>query len=160
MVNTLEDDDEVTALLLRPTRLWSAAESRRDFTQVPKSAGVYAWYFDETPPGVPTADCHRSANGQVLLYVGIAPNKATAAKPTSRRTLRDRLRDHLAGNAEGSTLRLTLGCLLAEKLGIHLRRVGSGSRHRFTNPGEIVLDGWLAHRRASKICNTRPYAYS
>ena len=41
-------------------------------------------------------------------------------------------------------MRLTLGCLLAEKLGIRLRRVGSGSRHTFTNPGEIVLDGWLA----------------
>lgn len=28
----------------------------------------------------------------------------------------------------GSTLRLTLGCLLAEQLGIQLRRVGSGAR--------------------------------
>jgi hypothetical protein len=138
------DDDAAIALLLRPTRLWSAADILRDFAQVPKSAGVYAWYFDETPPRVPTADCHRSANGEVLLYVGIEPKRAADAKTTSRRTLRDRLRDHLAGNAEGSTLRFTLGCLLAQKLEIRLRRVGSGKRHTFTNPGEIMLDGWLA----------------
>jgi hypothetical protein len=29
----------------------------------------------------------------------------------------------MRGNAEGSTLRLTLGCLLSEQLGIELRRV-------------------------------------
>jgi hypothetical protein len=136
-------DDAAIALLLRPARLWSAAEILKDFAFVPKSAGVYAWYFDEIPPGVPIADCHRNALSQVLLYVGIAPKKATTAKP-SRRTLRDRLRDHLTGNAEGSTLRLTLGCLLANKLGISLRRVGSGRRYTFTNPGEIVLDAWMA----------------
>ncbi len=124
--------------------MWSAAEIVRDFAQVPKSGGVYAWYFDEVPPGVPTADCHRHASGRVLLYVGISPKMATAAKPISKRTLRHRLRDHLQGNAEGSTLRLTLGCLLADELGIRLRRVGSGRRHTFTNPGEIVLDRWLA----------------
>lgn len=107
------------------------------------SAGVYAWYFDEVPPGVPTHDCHRNESGHVLLYVGSAPKKS-AAGTTSKRTLRNRLRDHLAGNAERSTLRFTLGCLLADKLGIRLRRVGSGRRHTFTNPGEIVLDGWLA----------------
>ena len=47
------------------------------------------------------------------------------------------------GNAEGSTLRLTLGCLLADQLGIRLTRVGSGTRYTFTNPGEIRLDTWL-----------------
>jgi hypothetical protein len=137
------------ALLLQPTRLWSATEILKNFAPVPKSAGVYAWYFDEMPPGVPTAGCHRSANNQVLLYVGIAPKAAAKAATTlSTRSLRDRLRDHLVGNAEGSTLRLTLGCLLADRLGIRLRRVGGGSRYTFTNPGEIVLDGWLARLRS------------
>ena len=46
-------------------------------------------------------------------------------------------------NAEGSTLRRTLGCLLSDQLGIKLRRVGSGSRYTFTNPGEQVLDAWM-----------------
>jgi hypothetical protein len=35
------------------------------------------------------------------------------------------------GNAEGSTLRLSSGCILAEQLGIQLRRVGSGKRLTF-----------------------------
>ena len=33
------------------------------------------------------------------------------------------------GNAEGSTLRLTLGCLLPAELGLELRRVGNGNRY-------------------------------
>jgi hypothetical protein len=40
--------------------------------------------------------------------------------------VRQQLWTHYAGNAEGSTLRKTLGCMLAEQLGIQLRRVGSG----------------------------------
>jgi hypothetical protein len=40
-------------------------------------------------------------------------------------------------------LRRTLGCLLSEQLGIKLRRVGSGRRHTFTNPGEQLLDDWM-----------------
>jgi hypothetical protein len=35
--------------------------------------------------------------------------------------LRQRLQTQYAGNAEGSTLRKTLGCLLADELGIELR---------------------------------------
>jgi hypothetical protein len=41
-------------------------------------------------------------------------------------------------------LRLTLGCLLAPRLGFQLRRVGSGRRYTFTNPGEQLLDQWMA----------------
>jgi hypothetical protein len=80
-----------------------------------------------------------------LLYVGIAPKETRAAstKP-SNRTLNGRLFDHFRGNAEGSTLRLTLGCLLSDVLGIQLRRVGSGRRFTFTNAGEQILDAWMA----------------
>ena len=46
------------------------------------------------------------------------------------------------GNAEGSTLRLTLGCLLSENLGIQLRRVGSGNRMTFA-AGEQALSQWM-----------------
>jgi hypothetical protein len=45
-------------------------------------------------------------------------------------------------NAEGSTLRLTLGCLLSERLGITLYRVGSGKRMTFCE-GEDVLSNWM-----------------
>ncbi len=140
MDKLIADHDVGAALLLQPTRLFRATEIIADFTSVPKSSGVYAWYFDEVPPGVSTDGCHQSDRGQVLLYVGIAPKKS-AAGTVSKRTLRHRLRDHLVGNAEGSTQRLTLGCLLADELGLQLRRVGSGKRRTFTNPGEVVLDG-------------------
>jgi hypothetical protein len=94
-----------------------------------------------------------------LLYVGIAPKetKAHTAK-TSIRTLRQRMRDHFTGNAEGSTLRLTLGCLLWKTLNITLRRVGSGRRHTFTNPGEIILDAWMArHARVAWAAVEEPW---
>ena len=68
----------------------------------------------------------------------------------SNQSLAKRIRYHLVGNAEGSTLRLTLGCLLADQLGIKLTRVGSGIRYTFTNPGEIKLDTWL--ERNALVC--------
>ena len=54
-----------------------------------------------------------------------------------------RIRYHYQGNAEGSTLRLTLGCLLSEELDIELRREGSGKRVTFAE-GEEVLSQWMA----------------
>lgn len=144
--------------LLTPTALLGRAEVLARPCPVPALPGVYAWYFDEALPGVPLSGCHRVL-GHVLLYVGIAP-KATvgAATKPSERTLRHRLRDHFRGNAEGSTLRLTLGCLLADRLGIELRRVGSGRRHTFTNAGEQVLDAWMAqHTSVAWMPAGRPW---
>jgi hypothetical protein len=106
---------------------------------VPRSPGVYAWYFAKAPPEIDIADCH-VVDGLTLLYVGIAPGKRITRGKPSRRTLQDRLGDHYCGNAEGSTLRLSLGCLL----GMQLRRVGSGATRTFTNPGEQELDAWMS----------------
>ncbi|WP_374939609.1 GIY-YIG nuclease family protein [Streptomyces sp. UH6] len=53
------------------------------------------------------------------------------ANPTSTQNLRKRVRYHCRGNAAGSTLRLTLGCLP----GLELRRVGSGKRMTFGKAG-------------------------
>ncbi|WP_376766154.1 GIY-YIG nuclease family protein [Arthrobacter mobilis] len=53
-----------------------------------------------------------------MLYIGIAwkepPRNGT--RPSTQ-TLWHRIRYHYRGNAEGSTLRLTLGCHLAGHLG-------------------------------------------
>src|SRR6516162_4544244 len=121
--------------LLNPARLWTRAEVvvRARDCPVPRQAGVYAWYFREIPPGVPTDDC-RQALGATLLYVGISPKK-----PPSGQDLRGRIRYHYCGNAEGSTLRLTLGCLL----GLRLYRVGSGKRRTFADD-EKRLSDWMA----------------
>jgi hypothetical protein len=104
---------------------------------------VYAWYFDELPhSGLDPAGCHRF-EGLPLLYTGISPKRPpVTGAPGSKQNLRKRVRYHYRGNAEGSTLRLTLGCLLAEQLGIELRRVGSGKRLTFA-AGEAVLSDWM-----------------
>jgi hypothetical protein len=144
--------------LLHPKRLYSAEDCLCRPSPTPPSPGVYAWYFDEVPPGVPVDGCHQ-ALGHALLYVGIAPKetKGHAVKP-SIRTLRQRMRDHFTGNAEGSTLRLTLGCLLAKTLNTQLRRVGSRKRHTFTNPGEIILDAWMTqHARVAWAAVEEPW---
>ena len=130
--------------MLRPTRLYTADDIRSRPFPVPATAGVYAWYFDPPPLGVPTEACH-TVDGARLLYVGISP-KAPAANgcAPSRQTIRNRLRYHYRGNAAGSTLRLTLGCLLADELDIGLRRVGSGQRMTFLREGEARLTAWMA----------------
>lgn len=126
--------------VIAPTRLFSRAEVLRRPSPIPASNGLYAWYFREVPPAVPTQGC-LCFDGKVLLYLGIAPDKAN--KPNSRASLLSRVRYHYRGNAEGSTLRRTLGVLLEEKSGFPLRRVGSGKRITLTHAGERWLDEWM-----------------
>lgn len=57
--------------------------------------------------------------------------------------MRKRVAHDYQGNAEGSTLRFTLGALLAPVSDFPLRRVGSGRRTTFTHLGEQWLDDWL-----------------
>jgi hypothetical protein len=105
---------------------------------------------------VPTQGCIRREN-LTLLYVGIAPSAPSAGGKISKATLRSRLRQHLRGNAYGSTLRLTLGCLLRERLGIRLQRVGAGERLTFAD-GEARLNAWLAENAfVSWIVHDRPW---
>ena len=128
--------------ILLPQKLWSRAEILSRPSPAPKQAGVYGWYFRTIAQGVPTADCHYYQDC-ALLYVGISPKKpAQNGRPASSYTLNQRLRQHLNGNAKGSTLRLTLGCLLQKELGIQLQRVGSGERMTFVQ-GEQRLNAWL-----------------
>ncbi|MFD9970564.1 GIY-YIG nuclease family protein [Streptomyces sp. NPDC059011] len=122
--------------LSSPTRLWSAAEVSTHPCPVPAAAGVYGWHFDEAPaPGLVAGR---------LLYVGIAP-RHMSNRPSTQ-TLRKRVRYHFRGNAAGSTLRLTLGCLL----GLELRRVGSGGRMTFGRAGEASLTEWMAEH--AQVC--------
>jgi len=139
--------------LLHPHRVWTRAEVLGTNSPVPRAPGVYAWYFQEIPPGVPTDGCI-THDGLTLLDIGIAPKEvpANGAKPSGQ-TLWHRVRYHLRGNAFGSTLRRSLGCLMSEELGIELRRVRSKRstkgedepyRNTFTKPGEAILSEWFA----------------
>ncbi len=135
-------NDTVLDQLLHPSKLWSRAEVLQRPSPVPREPGVYGWYFRGIPPSVPTDGCHRHAD-LTLLYVGISPRRAPEnGVPPSRQQLRKRVSYHFRGNAEGSTLRLTLGCLLSEHLQIQLRRVGSGTRRTFS-VGEAALSRWM-----------------
>lgn len=111
---------------------------------VPRSPGVYAWYFADVPPIIDTSTCLQ-VDGLTLLYVGACPDEPPMeGRATTFSTLRRRLQTDYAGNAAVSNLREMLGCLLADALRISLRRVRAGTRYTFTDPGEKVLDRWMA----------------
>lgn len=126
---------EATALV-SPDRLWSAHEVLVRPSPVPAMAGVYGWHFEQPP--------HPDLDARRLLYVGIAPRYM--ANRTSTQNLRKRVRYHYRGNAAGSTLRFTLGCLL----GLELLRVGSGKRMTFGKAGEAALSQWMADN--ARVC--------
>lgn len=143
--------------LLKPDHLTSRAEALTRRTPVPAQPGVYAWYFDVPPPGVPLEGTHRAECGP-LLYVGIAPRepRRSDSKPSSQ-NLRKRIRNHFRGNASGSTLRKTLGSLLALELGIQLRRTGKSERPTF-GAGEAALSDWMAeHARVCWLVDAAPW---
>ncbi len=111
---------------------------------VPAAGGLYGWLFKQLPGSIPTEGCVRR-DDLTLLYVGISPKN-----DRSSQNLRKRITYHYRGNAEGSTLRLTLGVLLAPETGFPLRRVGSGKRMTFTHLGEQYLDDWM--ERNAYVC--------
>lgn len=131
-----------------PLYRWSELVSNKSLP--PPLPGVYAWFFRDPPGIVPISDC-LTREGTFLLYVGISPGRTT-----STQNLRKRIRYHFTGNAEGSTLRLTLGCLLERELGTVLMRVGSGRRKTF-GPREPDLTQWIAaHARVAWITTEHP----
>ena len=124
--------------LTSPSHLYTRAEVLSKPSPVPSASGVYAWFFKEIPEIVPTDGCV-TKDGLTLLYVGISPKNESSGQD-----IRKRIKTHhYKGNAEGSTLRLTLGVLLAKESGFPLRRVGSGKRMTFTHIGEQWLDAWM-----------------
>jgi hypothetical protein len=125
--------DRGVEALRHPSRTYSRREILARPSPVPDVPGIYGWYFRALPGDIEASRCIE-VQGRRLLYVGIAPR----APGHSKATLRSRLRNHYRGNAEGSTLRLTLGCLL----GLELRRVGGGTVMTF-GPSEMDLSSWM-----------------
>ncbi|MCW2899286.1 MAG: hypothetical protein JWO67_1551 [Streptosporangiaceae bacterium] len=142
---------------LWPERLWSRNEVLSRPSPIPAVPGVYGWWFNRLPPLVDVSGCHR-ADRFTLLYTGISPKQPPRnGRSASKGQLRQRIVTHYAGNAEGSTLRKTLGCLMAKELGIQLRRVGSGSRRTFVD-GEQQLSQWIGeHAFVSFTPHERPW---
>ena len=146
-----------TAEFVNPVRMYSCEEVLAQPPPVPAQDGVYGWWFRKLPPLV-VADACRLHQGLRLLYAGISPNRPPHnGRAPSKQNLRVRIRYHYTGNAEGSTLRKTLGCLLAGELGIQLRRVGSGTRMTFVE-GEQALSAWMAENAyVSWVVRARPW---
>lgn len=126
-------------------------------TPVPKAGGVYAWWFDELPGDLDATGCIER-DGSMLLYVGISPKAPLRnGRVASSQSLRSRITTHYTGNAAGSTLRLSLGSLLASTLGIELRRFGSGDRLHF-GVGERELSRWMhEHARVGWVVDEAPW---
>ena len=131
------DAKEVIRIISQPTKVWSRSEVLKKPNPIPMTNGVYAWFFKTIPPQVPLEGC-KDYEGLYLLYAGISPKNEKSSQ-----NLRKRITTHFRGNAEGSTLRLTLGVLLSEQSGFELRRVGSGKRKTLTHLGEQWLDKWM-----------------
>ncbi|MGY1728084.1 GIY-YIG nuclease family protein [Geodermatophilus sp. SYSU D01062] len=142
---------------LVPEYVWCRGEVLSRPSPIPARPGVYGWWFNRLPTTLDATGC-RTWRGLTLLYTGISPKRPpTNGRPPSKGQLRQRITTHYAGNAEGSTLRKTLGCLLADELGIQLRRVGSGRRRTFVD-GEQVLSAWMAeHAFVSVVEHPRPW---
>lgn len=148
--------DEI-ARFVDPVRVFSRQEVLARLSPVADRGGVYGWWFRDLPPLLAANGCCRHED-LTLLYAGISPDRPPRnGQPASTQNLRARIRYHYTGNAEGSTLRKTLGCLLAEELGIQLRRVGSGKRMTFVE-GEQVLSAWMADNACvSWVVRERPW---
>ena len=138
-----------------PNILYSRFDLQESSKLIPTENGIYFWWIKNLPEIVPLEDCIQIKE-YYLVYSGISPDKK--GKPNSKSTLRTRLRTHYFGNAEGSTLRRTLGILLAQQSGFPLRRVGSGKRMTFTHLGEQWLDHWMEENtRISWILDPEPW---
>lgn len=120
-----------------PTVLYSRSAVLSKCCPVPTECGIYGWFFKEIPSVIPTDGCV-TKDDLTLLYVGISPKNNRSSQ-----NLRKRITNHYRGNAEGSTLRRTLGVLLTDTSDYPLRRVGSGKRMTFTHLGEQWLDNWM-----------------
>jgi len=126
--------------LINCSELYSRREILSTTSLPPSTPGVYAWFFKDIPGNAVVDGCV-TKGPLTLLYVGISPDKI--GKPNSRQNLRRRITTHFQGNAEGSTLRRSLGVLLAGESVYPLRRVGSGKRMTLTHSGEQWLDDWM-----------------
>jgi hypothetical protein len=155
MTHSLSSDART---LLSPPRLFTLHQINADPTLVPKSAGIYGWWFSTAPPGVPLvgAVVH---NGARLLYVGIAPREPASNGQASKKTIRDRLKNHCRGPIASSTLRRTLVCLLRNALDFDIQRRQSGKLFMSKSDEERLTSwmdnsarvGWSTHNEPWKI---------
>jgi hypothetical protein len=137
-------------------------EALAEPSPVPHAPGAYGWWFRTLPAAVDATGCE-VRDGLTLLHVGISPTPppASGKRPVSQ-DLHKRIRYHFGaarGNADGSSLRKTLGVLLATELGLELRRVGSGRQITLAG-GEAVLNQWMSENALiSWVVQPEPWTF-
>ncbi len=114
---------------------------------VPDARGVYGWYFDILPPGIPGRD-YITVNGYMLLYIGIA-----GQDKNKNGTLRKRIRNHHLGKhtTEQSALRRTLGSHLCAELRLDRQEKGKG-KYWYGFDGEARLRDWMFNHAQLAWC--------
>lgn len=147
-----EDDVETILSAFREReRQIPASEILAGNIRVPAETGVYAWFFEPTKLGIRGGYYEVLVEGQALLYVGMVPSRRD-----SKKKLRERIRNHLKNTARQSTLRLSLGALLMEKLPLEPKAYLDG-RVDF-GATESVLSGWIAeHGAVSWMSHPAPW---
>ena len=139
--------------LSNPPIIYEASVLKENNCHLPKTKGVYAWYFAHGELDVPNKS-YFSIDGFDLLYIGIA-----GKKPEGKGNLRGRIgSQHIKGNAEGSSLRLNLGILLRRKgHSITLRRKGL-KRIEWSDENKLTewicnnaLVAWIEHKHPVPI---------
>lgn len=136
MVGFMAEPSLTAERILNPLSLHSTADVR----SAPASPGIYGWWMKKGTLQVPEGP-YQEQDGRQLLYVGISPRKPSAAGRVSKANLRHRLVTHATKNASQSTLRRTLGVLLAEELGLALGV--HGGREHYGPQGEALISRWL-----------------
>jgi hypothetical protein len=150
--------NDIIEKLLHPEKLISRNNLIGRSSIVPALPGIYAWYFSKSPsPEIDLCSCWKQGD-KYLLYIGISPVEPRKnGAPPSKNNLRKRIRTHMSGNASSSTLRLSIGCLLMDDLGLELRRVGNTERLLFSNQ-ESALSSWLDHHAfATWVEHSQPW---
>jgi hypothetical protein len=121
-------------------------------TPPPNSPGVYGWYFRKIPPYIPykkTVYIRRRIKKWRLLYIG----KGISLKKRI-------LGFHSNGDADVSTLRLSLGCLFVKQLKLCLYikpSEVSDDSYYFGDKGEEKISEWMKNNARVSWIQTPNY---
>jgi hypothetical protein len=134
-----------------PWKLFTLGDVLSKPSAAPDEPGIYAWWFDDLP-NVPLDDAVEQ-DGFRLAYIGIA-----SYREGSRRTLRQRLRNHCKGHIATSTLRRSLAATLIDRLDLH--PFVEAGKIKLPDSEETKLSDWLeCHGRVAWIPNNTPWLY-
>ena len=129
------NEDQKKKFLAGLSNLYSRAQIVADPSPLKGKRGFNLWFFKEIPGDTPTDGCFKK-DGLTLLFIGISP-----AREDSHHDLYGRIyKNHCTAKAKFSTLRTSLGVLLAEESGYPLR---VGNVMTFTRDGEDWLNDWM-----------------